>query len=453
MSISIQGFTLPDMMEIRNSSETCTVVRNGCRYILKLDKKNPFPASRETMSEKRYEQQLEKCLAFEKKRKRLNEALRRADSGDRVLGYAHEVFLCREKLHPGVFEAVPMVEGGIPWTARKGREDHEWNVQACLAFAEGIARIHEAGILHLDIKPDNMVFTCDSADHVHGTLIDFDQSCFEGEFSAKNGGTPGYQAPEILQLISEEEEDRMEHWQKQIGRPADIFALGASFSALLTGEPPSGFRPADSGSPHDPPVTVWPREKVREEYLRQLIAAMVLFDYRKRPEADAVVASLREKKFLPRVEAYILWPEHSAKWCVKPEAGKEIQRIRTEEFNGEKGYAVFFKSGYTGHYSLNQMINAGILTARKTPGMSSVPAETDRVTGRTAEEDPLRETPILSPEDAKIYDFHPDNLHTRGYRQLLYTPGGYILIDQQGRQTRTAAHVLRLLGILTRKSG
>ena len=99
------------------------------------------------------------------------------------------------------------------------------------------------------------------------------------------------------------------------------------------------------------------------------------------------------------------------------------------------------------------MINAGILTARKTPGMSSVPAETDRVTGRTAEEDPLREAPILSPEDAKIYDFHPDNLHTRGYRQLLYTPGGYILIDQQGRQTRTAAHVLRLLGILTRKSG
>ena len=64
-----------------------------------------------------------------------------------------------------------------------------------------------------------------------------------------------------------------------------------------------------------------------------------------------------------------------------------------------------------------------------------------------------RKAPILSPEDAKIYDFHPDNLHTRGYRQLLYTPGGYILIDQQGRQTRTAAHVLRLLGILTRKSG
>ena len=359
MPVKIHGFTLPDSMEICNSGEKCEVSKDGCRYVLKLDRSSPYPASTDSISEIRYRERLEKCLRFEEKRKKINEALRQADGGDRILGYAYDVFVCKEKRYPGVIEAVPMIEGSIPWQSITGEENRGWNYQACLCFAQAVERVHGAGILHLDLKPANIVFTCDQAGILHGTLIDFDLSCFEGTFDKHSVGTVGYLAPEEIMLVNAEEDGEIAGWQKMIGKHTDVFALGACFSALLTGSPPSGWETVGP----DQYLISWPRQKVREPFLRELTDAMMAYDFRLRPEIDAVVESLRCRSLIRKPDSCILWPEHAGKLRVNPSRAGLIRRITKETFNGENGYAVQFRSGAYIHYSYGQILDAGILTA------------------------------------------------------------------------------------------
>jgi serine/threonine protein kinase len=98
-------------------------------------------------------------------------------------------------------------------------------------LAAAVADVHAQGVLHRDLKPNNVVLSPSGA-----RLIDFgiartgDQTALTRTGSAV--GTPGYLAPEIVRG----------------GEPspaADVFALGAMLAYAATGRPPFGV-----GDPH-----------------------------------------------------------------------------------------------------------------------------------------------------------------------------------------------------------
>jgi len=96
---------------------------------------------------------------------------------------------------------------------------------ACAALAAA----HESGVVHRDLKPDN-IFLCEGPSGIHVKLLDFGISkVFGSDKLTQTGevvGTPRYMAPE--QLSADRDLD---------GR-TDIYALGVILYEALAGSPP-----------------------------------------------------------------------------------------------------------------------------------------------------------------------------------------------------------------------
>ena len=90
--------------------------------------------------------------------------------------------------------------------------------QVFRAAAMGLKHMHDAGFVHADIKPNNIMVTNDGK----VKLIDFGQSCKNGTVKQRIQGTPDYIAPEQVR-------------RNKITPKTDIFNLGATMYWLLTG--------------------------------------------------------------------------------------------------------------------------------------------------------------------------------------------------------------------------
>ena len=116
-------------------------------------------------------------------------------------------------------------------------------------LAEAVQALHDAGVFHRDIKPDNVILRLDG----EPVLLDFGTAKdLRGETLTRTGdflGTPEYVAPEEVGLSD----------RSTLTPAVDVYGLGALMYFLLTGRPPF------SGSPllileavqNDDPA--WPR--------------------------------------------------------------------------------------------------------------------------------------------------------------------------------------------------
>ncbi|MCI0700264.1 MAG: protein kinase [Planctomycetia bacterium] len=91
----------------------------------------------------------------------------------------------------------------------------------------GVAHAHKHGIIHRDIKPANVLIDKDGRPRV----TDFGlakRSAVDSQLTATGQvvGTPSYMAPEQARD------------SKEVGPPADVYALGAVLYFILTGQPP-----------------------------------------------------------------------------------------------------------------------------------------------------------------------------------------------------------------------
>jgi tRNA A-37 threonylcarbamoyl transferase component Bud32 len=141
--------------------------------------------------------------------------------------------------HPGVarvFGVLPVqggdtlvieefVEGPTLRQAMEAGLDRSRSLVILSRIAFALAAVHGAGLIHRDLKPDNMILRGGEAP----VLIDFGVALLAGERHEGGTGTPAYMAPEQVRGA-------------KVDARADLYALGVMAHEMLTGARPDAPR-------------------------------------------------------------------------------------------------------------------------------------------------------------------------------------------------------------------
>ncbi|MDP4506155.1 WD40 repeat domain-containing serine/threonine-protein kinase [Nonomuraea turcica] len=143
------------------------------------------------------------------------------------------------------------------------------------AVATALTAIHDADVIHRDLKPDNVLLGSDGP-----RVIDFGVARTAEMSLTSTGlvtGTPTYMAPEVFT-------------GQRAGKPADVFAWGAIMLYAATGKDP--FEAESLGGVMHRVLSAVPDLSVLPEALRPLVAATLSKEPLHRPTARELLLSL-----------------------------------------------------------------------------------------------------------------------------------------------------------------
>jgi serine/threonine protein kinase len=174
-----------------------------------------------------------------------------------------------------------------------------------LEMLRGISHISSLGIIHYDIKPENVIVTKNSIKYV-----DFGLSCYKASFDQfksflhvdndeietcdrrYTSGTSGYIDPVLYHRIND---DKLNN---------DIYSLGATFFRVITGKRPYDF----SDIPHEKWTTKHAElmamleplkdQSDKMEKVRILVTKMMNLDFTKRPTIQSSILFLKGEEEL-----------------------------------------------------------------------------------------------------------------------------------------------------------
>jgi serine/threonine protein kinase len=146
-----------------------------------------------------------------------------------------QVFTSGETKTGSPFIAMELVEGETlaAWISQAGqqlgKDDIEAGVRKLIQVCRGAEAVHEAGLVHRDIKPGNVFVDTKTGDAKlgdFGLVRILDDDSLTLTRAADLAGTPAYMSPE--QTDSE----------YKVDAASDVYSLGATLYQVLTGQPP-----------------------------------------------------------------------------------------------------------------------------------------------------------------------------------------------------------------------
>src|SRR6266545_2122374 len=127
-------------------------------------------------------------------------------------------YLVMELVRGASAQGLLQTRGALPWPEA---------TRAVADACRGLAAAHSAGLVHRDLKPANLLIAADGV----GKLADFglarvaDQGTLSATGAGRVAGTPHYMSPEQCR-------------GEPLDARSDLYSLGATYFALLTGKPP-----------------------------------------------------------------------------------------------------------------------------------------------------------------------------------------------------------------------
>lgn len=213
--------------------------------------------------------------------------------------------------------------------------DNQDKLKIMLNITNALSRVHNLGIAHLDLKPDNILINTIS---MNVQIIDFGLSCSK-EYLKKCsiGGTIDYYPPEMLEnaIAGKRQFETIDQYKN-----GDIFSLGAIFYSIIRGEAPidkyddTRFELGNSYKTMMPLLLNYYRTKGfylnTKIPIEKLISEMLSLNPYKRPSLEKIIESL-----LGFIKEPISTREKPSKKAVSKPTSKPNKKLISKEMHSK----------------------------------------------------------------------------------------------------------------------
>lgn len=223
---TIHGYILKGELTSQNAGFCqwgfCT--KNGHEYFIKefLDPK--YPVNRELFTPEAFERRVKICDDFFAEKTKFYQTLEKCRTGNNII--IHDFFLEGTKYYI-ITDKVQPATLSLKDVSSLASPKKESLIRSILY---SIASLHEAGIVHSDVKPDNILLKETPDGFITAKIIDFDAGFLVNTPQPKVKGDFVYLSPEAYLKMKGE--------NRVLTEKIDVFALGLLFHQYLTGELP-----------------------------------------------------------------------------------------------------------------------------------------------------------------------------------------------------------------------
>lgn len=280
---TINGYALTAELSALNAGfcQWGFCIKDGHEYFIKELLEPKYPLDSSLFTKDAFERKKKLCEEFFQEKELFRQALARCRTGNNViiLDFFREgsrYYIVTDKIEDA--HLTPQQVAAL------SEEKKEVLIRSLLY---SVAALHQEGIIHSDIKADNVLLKWTNKGFLTAKVIDFDSGFLTNQPQKDVHGDFVYLSPEAFLKMNEED--------VTLTNKIDIFALGVLFHLYLTGEVPR-FDPSEQylclALLNEKPIELSPKLPA---FYRPIIARMLAPEPEKRPSARSILQEFQQR--------------------------------------------------------------------------------------------------------------------------------------------------------------